>query len=385
MLALTVPTFSGLPTSLVKKIDVYKEVPTELANKLVSKISAFDTDLNDIISSSTKMIKGIGTALKDRGIDLLEAKNRIQAALGGSRSAIMDIATSLERSITSELTGFDEATGFVRGATTFIDSCKVTYDGLERTFKSGDFKSVTGVMGFISDLTGNSLIETFDLGAQAALVKGILMEVSDWGVPELIDEAFGAKWNDDTKSYKYEYSDEFRFSVTKRASDSLSSSTNLDVLDRLMLHGGMTALIADNPAFPDQLLAGYIIPEGCIAGGPYPVMIPDPDNPTGPSIPDPSGAQTKSNYHEQGQRLITILNKLKPEWFYVKRNVFTGTDWRVDTVWNLQYLSTTSDDARTVLMTNTDLRTALVTAPFYRVESGIALLKNMYPYFVTGQ
>lgn len=378
------PTFSGLPDSVVKTVDVYSNVSTDLANKLVSKVSAFDTDLDSIIAGATKMVKGVGTALQDRGIDLNTAKNRIQDALKGSRSAITDISEMLERSIMSEITGTDEATGYVRGASTMIDSVKLIYDGVQRTFINGDYKNVSGVMGFLSDLTGNSLVKTFDLGAQAALVKGILSEVSDWGIPELIDDTLGATWNKNSNRYDYSYNDEFRFSVTKRASDSLSPTTSLEVIERLMLHGGTKALIADNPAFPDQLLAGYQLPEGCIPGGPYPVMIPDPLDPEGPLVPDPTGAQLKSNYFDQGKRLIKILNELKPSWFYVNREVFSGTEWRTDTAWNLVYLATTSDDAKSVLSTDPDLFTALLTAPHYRVESGVSMLKVMYPYFIQG-
>lgn len=374
MLPFSAPTFSGLPDSPVKEVDVYKDVDTGLANKLTSKISAFDVDLNSIIGGATKMVKGIGTAMQDRGMDLNTAKNRIRDALGGSRSAITDISETLERSITGDLTGADEGTGYVRGANSMIDSVKLVMDGAARTFLSGDYKSVSGVMGFISDLSGNQLINVFDLGAQAALVKGILTEVSAWGIPDLVDETFGAKWNEESKSYNYNYDDQFRFSVTKRASDSLSPSTSLEVIERLMLHGGSKALVAENPAYPDQLLAGYVIPEGCIAGGPYPVV------PT-----EPNGAQTQPNYYDEGRRLIAILNELKPAWFYVNRQVFTGTAWRTDVAWNLQYLTSASEGARTVMSTDADLRIALLASPFYRVEPGLQMLKNMYPYFVPGQ
>lgn len=385
MLTLTEPTFSGLPTSIVKSIDVYTKVTPDLENRLASKVSAFDTDLDSIIAGATKMVKGIGTALSDRGMDLNTAKSRIQDALKGSRSAITDISEMLERSIMSELTGTDEATGYVRGASAMVDSVKLVYDGVVRTFINGDYKNVSGVVGFLSDLTGNSLVKTFDLGAQAALVKGIIGEISDWGIPQLVDDALGATWNQRENRYDYEYDDQFRFSVTKRASDSLSPTTSLEVIERLMLHGGTKALIAENPSFPDQLLNGYVLPEGCVAGGPYPVMIPDPNNVEGPPIPDPSGVQIKSNYYDQGHRLIKILNELKPEWFYVNQNVFNGTEWKTDTVWNLQYLAGASEPAKQVLVTDPDLFTAIVVAPFYRVESGLMLLKQMYPYFVPGQ
>lgn len=385
MLPLAAPTFSGLPDAVVEKVDVYSDVDPNLKNKLASKISAFDTDIDSVISGATKMVKGIGSSLKNNGIDLVTAKQRIQEALGGSRGSISDISEVLEREITGDLTGVDEGTGYVRRANTMIDSVKLAMGGFDRTFKSSDYKNVSGVLGFIRDLSSNQLINVFDLGAEAALIKGVLTEVSSWGIAELVDETFGAKWNSEKNSYDYSYDDEFRFSVTKRASENLSPSTNLSVIESLITHGGNTALIAENPNFPDQLLAGYVLPEGCVPGGPFPVMIPDPNNANGPAIPDPSGAQKVPNYYDQGRRLKRILNILKPSWFYVNRNVFTGNagnPWRTDVVWNLQYLATASEPARLVLMEDTDLRVAMMTAPFYRMESGIAMLKNMYPYFV---
>lgn len=386
MLPLTTPTFIGQPNQPVKTVDVYTDISPEIQNSLTSKISAFDTDLGGVISGATKMVSGIGKALKNNGLDLNTAKDRIQQALGGSRSAMSDIAEMFEREITGDLTGVDQGTGYVRGANTMIDSVKLVIDGAIRTFKDGNYKNVSGVVDFIGDLAGNKLINVFDLGAEAALVKGILSEISGWGIPELVDEAFGAKWNADKNRYDYAYDDYFRFSVTSRASDALSPSTSLDVIERMMLHGGDKALIADNPNFPQQLLAGYVLPEGCIAGGPYPVMIPS-DPPTDPptTVPDPSGAQAVSNYADQAKRLVRILDTLMPEWFYVPRTVYTGVEddpFRIDTVWTLQYINTASEAAKLVLMTSDDHRDALLAAPFYKIESGIAMLKNMYPYFV---
>lgn len=379
------PTFVGLPTSDVKKVDVYGDLNPELQNSLSSKISAFDTNLGGVIASATKMVKGIGKAFVESGMDLPTAQNRIRDALGGSRGAINDISEMFERGITEDLTGVDQGTGYVRRANTLIDSVKMVIDGVDRTFIDGDFRNVSSVVDFIGDLAGNELINVFDLGAEAALIKGVLTEVTRWGVPELIDETFGAKWNDTEKRYNYAYDDTFRFSVTKRASDSISPTTDLAVLERLMLHGGVSALIADNPNFPEQLIGGYQIPEGCHAGGPYPVMIQDPAHPDDPNakIPDPSGAQTVPNYFDQGRRLVKILNQLKPEWFYVTRTVNTGvpsSPFRKDIVWNLQYLSSASEGFKDVTATQPDIRDATLSAQFYRIESGAMLLKNMYPY-----
>lgn len=374
MLPLAIPTFTGLPQNAVKQIDVYKDVSPTLQNSLTSKISAFDTDLGGIISKSLKALSGIGDKLMSQGLNLETAKSRIQDALGGSRAAISDLSEVLERSITGDMTGVDQGTGYVRGANTLIDSVKLVADGYTRTFSQSGYSNVSGVMGFIRDLSGNQLINTFDLGAQAALIKGVISEVSKWGVPELVDETFGAKWNADKKSYDYSYDDTFRFSVVKRASDDISPSTSLDVIQTLITHGGDTALVADNPSFPLQLLGGYVLPTGCVQGGPFPV-----------DATDPQGTQTTPNYANEGFKLVKILNTLKPNWFYTTRTYKSGVAnpaFRTDTVWSLEYLTDASDAAKAVLSTNPDLRDAMLAAPFYKVESGVAMMKAMYPYFV---
>lgn len=373
-LPLATPSFAGIPDDAVKKIDVYSNLDDGVKNALASKISAFDTDLSGIISKSLKAVKGIGDELHKSGITLTEAKARIQQALGGSRSAISDISERVERGIMGALTGKDVGTGYVRGVSSMYDSVKVVVDSAVRTFSNSDYKSASGIVGFIRDLSGNQLIQTFDLGAQAALVKGVVSEISGWGIPELLDETYGATWNKTTNVWDYKYDDEFRFSVTKSASDSISPSTSLEVIDRLMTHGGEKALIAENPSFPSQLLSGYVIPDGCVQGGPFP-LVPN----------EPYGQQTKSNYAYEGYTLLKILNTLKPNWFYIQRTYATGKSanpFATETVWNLEYLSTASEGAQTVLRTNNDLRDAMLAAPFYRVESGLAMLKNMYPYIV---
>lgn len=366
MLSLATPTFSGLPNSATKIVDAYDKVDTKLQNELASKISAFDSDIGNVISGATKMVKDIGEALKKSGMDLYTATQRVREALGGSKSAIMDIGEGLERQIFGDLTGVDEGTGFVRRANNMVDSVLYVKDGVQRIIQSGNFKNVSAVMSFVSDLTGTPLTKVFDLGAEAALIKGVITEVSNWGVPELVDEVFGAKWNEDKKSYDYEYDDMFRFSVTKRASESLSPTTSLAVIDQLMIHAGDAALVADNPAFPDQLLSGYRFPEGIKAGGPYPEE------------------QTYTNYYDENIKLVSILDRLKPDWFYKTRQVYVGgkVPYRTDKVWNLEYISNLSEDAKTLLMTTDEHRAAALTAPFYRVESGITMIKNMYPYFV---
>ena len=368
MVQLATPSFSGVPNALVKEVDAYTEQSAEVKNQLASKITAFGVNADDLIKNTLSIFKGIGSKILGSSIDLNIARSRITNALNGSRSAIASLATSVEQSIMGELTGQDAGTGYVRKATDMLDSVKMIINQKEYYFQNGNIDNVNSIIGFMGDLTNNSLVDVFDLGAEAALMKSIIEEVTAWGIPDLIDDSFGAKWVDD--HYEYDYNDEFRFSVVKRASAGLSPNTDLATIERLMLHGGAAALIAENPNFPVQLLQNYTFPDECVPGGPFPVMIDDPANP-GTDIPDPSGAQTQPNYANQLNILVRILNQLKPDWFTTRRNGLP--------VWNLYFISQASEDATTLLLSNVDYRNAMLTAPFYKMENPRELIKSFYP------
>ncbi|QBX32361.1 hypothetical protein [Pseudomonas phage PA1C] len=369
MVQLAIPSFTGLPDAAVKEVDAYTEQSAELKNQLASKVTAFGVGADELIQKSLGVVKGIGNKILNNGIDLNMARTRIADALKGSRSSIVSLATDVERSIMEELTGEDTGTGYVRKATDMIDGVKMVLNQKDYYFKDGNFSGVNSIIGFMGDLTNNSLLRVFDLGAEAALMKGIIEEVTAWGIPDLVDETFGAKWTDN--KYEYDYDDDFRFSVVKRASASISPSTDLATIERLMLHGGVSALIAENPNFPAQLLQNYVFPEECVPGGPFPKMIPDPNNPTGPEIPDPTGAQERPNYADQMATLVRILNQLKPDWFTTRR--------QGQPVWNLYFLSHASEDATTLILSSETHREAMLTAPFYKMENPIELIKSFYP------
>lgn len=369
MVQYALPSFTGLPQDISKKVDAYTETASDLKNSLTSKITAFGVSSDSLIEKSLKAVKGIGSKLMNNGMDLNQARLRIQDALKGSRSAITGLATDLERSIMGEITGTDEGTGYVRKTTDMINSVKMLINSKEYYFGDGSISSVNNIIGFMGDLSNNSIFKVFDLGAEAALIKGIIEEVTAWGIPDLIDETLGAKWNGN--SYDYDYNDDFRFSVVKRASASISPSTDLATIERLMLHGGASALIADNPDFPNQLLRNYVFPEGTIPGGPYPTTIPDPNFPDGPAIPNPDVNAGKESYADQLGRLVYILNTLKPDWFETRRNGIP--------TWNLYFISGASEDAITLLQSNSRYLDAMLTAPFYRIEQPLELIRRYYP------
>lgn len=367
MLDFAIPSFTGLPNAIVKKIDPYKEMAIEVQNEIVSKKTAFELKFNDVIENSMSMVKGIKAKLEAGHITLLEAKDRIKDALSGSRQGITNLAQGLEDFILADMTGLDPGTGYVRRANEMIDSVQMVINGKKALFDQGNFPNIRAITDFIGDLSNNSLIKVFDLGAEAALVKGILTQVTGWGIPALIDETFGAKWNNEKNRYDYDYDDVFRFSVTKRASEELAPTTDLKVIQQLMIHGGDKALVANNPEFPSQLLERYNFPLGIVPGN---------------IQPDKPDVWT---YEAELELLEKILNALKPDWFEVQRNVVNpgkNPAYKTEKVWNLLFLSKASEDAKKLLSSNPKYAPVMMTAPFYEVASGKQMLKNMYPYIV---
>lgn len=367
MLNLANPSFVGLPTDIVKKVDPYGIVNADLQTSLASKLTAFDLDFGSVVSKSVDMVKKIGSKLSDASISLPEARDRIKDALGGSRAGISSLAEGLEDMMLGDMTGRDPGTGYVRTANDMIDGVKMVINGKDAVFSQSGFANIRSITDFIGDLTNNTLINVFDLGAEAALIKGVLNQVTGWGVPQIIDETFGAKWNESKQNYDYKYDDTFRFSVVKRASVDLAPTTDLATINQLMIHGGPTALVAANPNYPEQVLEQYSFPLG---------IRPGPINPLSPD---------DKRYETELALLVSILDTLKPDWFQISRKVFNPLPtpaWTIEMDWNLRFISRASEDAKKLLMSDPKYVKAMLTAPFYSIGSGQQMLKNMYPYIV---
>lgn len=367
MLDLAVPSFIGLPDAPVKKVDPYGEINPEVQNDIASKKTAFELNFNTVIAKATDMVKKVGNKFATGEVSLPEARDRIKEALSGSRQGITYLAEGLEEIMTSDMTGSDPGTGYVRKANDMIDGVQIAMRQGNSTFNQGDFPNVQAITDFIGDLTGNTLINVFDLGAEAAIVKGILTQVTAWGIPEIIDDTFGAKWDEDSKSYSYEYDDAFRFSVTKRASSEISPNADLKVIRQLMTHAGPTALVADNPDFPTQLLERYNFPLGIVPG------MKQVDKPE------------VWTYQAELELLVEILDLLKPDWYQVQRMVEDPGKtpaYKAEKNFNLQFMGKASEDAKKLLCFDPKYVPPILTAPFYEVTSGKQMLKQMYPYIV---
>lgn len=367
MAALALPSFLGTAEDKAKVVDAYGTTSSEQRNELSSKISNFTSGLGDVFDKTMDIAAGIGEKLRTNVVDLPSAMKRIDRALKGSRSDIVSLARSTEKLIMAELTGTDQNTNYVRTATDVARGIELmTSDGKQiiDSFKNGGYDQVGAMVGFISDLTGNPALKMFDLGAEAAILRGVLDEVSGWGIPQLVDDVLKDQ-NDRTK-----------YAVIKRSAETISASASIDVLlayartrnsnkigcepgtqpgnqggpggedlPCIPIYGnlGAAALQAAKPDFAQKVLAQFAFVDGI----------------------------TVADYPSQLAKLEELMGLLKPDWFWTTRGN--------KPVWNLGTIYQASENAVELFLSSDKYRDAILTAPFYSPKRVEELVDAMYP------
>jgi hypothetical protein len=342
MVALTKSVFDAGPSDLIKEVDVYNVVDSATRNAITSKLTAFGDGLSTVYSKSTEYIGDIAKKFKQGQVDLAEAQRRIQGALKGSRADITSLATSIQNTIFSDLTGLDSGTDYVRQASSLYNAVQVVTSkgtALIKDFKQGE---ISAAMRMMSDITGNSVFKALDIGAEAALVKGLLTEVSKWGVPTLVDE-FLDKVDPDV-----------RYSAVARSAASMASSSDIDTVEVMIKKVGANALTSQTPNFAVTLLSRYKFKEGTTAAD-YPVRL---------------------------AQLVQVMNQLQANWFTTHRTYISDTTHQPvqEDLANLAVLAYASDDAVTLLSSDEQYLPYVITASLYPIKASKALLKSMYPY-----
>lgn len=332
MTRLATPVFNGGPTDNPKIVDVYNTVTPEVRNSLTSKLSAFGAGLDDMLGTGADIIAGIGSRLTNGTMNLAQAKDRIMGALAGSRGDIQKLAQSIQDSLFAELTGLDPSTNYVKTVSNLLNQIKILTSQGERLISGKDFDEVSSVLGFLSDITGNRVWKSFDLGSEAALMTTAVRQISQWGIPELMNEVLDSA---DPPT---------RFSIIKRSASTIASSSDAATVAAIIRKGGAAALVSETPNFPETFVTRYQLKKGATPAD-YPALVTE---------------------------LFEIMDALDPEWFWTWRN---GVK-----VWNLRAISKASKDMLTLLTSNADTMPAALVAPSYKVnKSALSLMKTMYP------
>ena len=188
----------------------------------------------------------------------------------------------------------------------------------------------------------------FDLGAEAAILRGVLEEVVTWGIPDLLDTVFEGQ------------PDSVKQTVIQRSAAKVSYTSDVEMIIKLMELAGTLVpatpevpahyilnpkpLLADTPNFATLMLQAYTFIDGTTPG----------------------------DYATRRTRLVLALDTLKPDWFMINR---TPTE----KVYNLSVLSNASEHALLALQTDTQYVIPLLTAPFYDIRSPQEIAREMYP------
>jgi hypothetical protein len=344
MVSIARPVFETGPKDKVAMVDAYNAVTPEVRNDLTSKLTSFGSTLSATFGAAGRTFSNIGNRITKGELNVDDAAKRIKSALGGSRSDIAGLASGVQNSIYSELTGTVPGTDYVKGATDLYDNVQVVTG--QATYQiNSDRQSVQSILGFVADLTGNSVFKTLDMGAEAALIGGLMGTVSSWGVPALMDSLMEGK------------DENFRYSVYSRNSDQLIATSNIGMMEYYVDNGMASALTNRTPDYGPSYLAQYAFPVGT----------------------------TPDQYPTLHAQLVKVMNALDPTWLVTYRGsveTVSGDDVTIKTplpVTNLAVVAKASQDAIKLLVSDASTRTAVLAAQNFPSKDLIQIAKEMYP------
>lgn len=317
--------FGGAPTDVLAKLDLYEKVPTELRTKFKSGFSAFSQELNNILTNNKISVSDI---LKDVGIPMTteDAARRIGQVISGGSAFIESLSRDLKTNVLRDLTGPNSSIGNVLG------NYGIRVNGETVTVKGVDISDMREVGKALAAYGGEELFELVDIESQSSYIRAMLEVVSLYGVGDLITDIID---NIDD--------DQVRWRTVSAASTTLSSFADLNTITSLLNSIGQEAMLASNPGFINQMLSGYTFRNGI----------------------------TPDLYETELAKMVNILDRVKPDWFYVE----FGGEVRT----NLATLSWCSDDAKTLFISDPEYRSEAMVATEYPTINKLTELKDMYP------
>lgn len=336
MVKIASPAFNGGAKDELLAVDVYAPIDGATKNALTSQLSSFGSSMSESLGGVLATVKNVGSKILGKNVNLDQAKDRIMRAMGGSRNDILNLATGIQNGVFSELTGADPATNYVRKASEMANSIMLIGTQGKQMMDRGGFNQISALMGFASQLTGNPIFKALDLGAETAMLKGVLGEVSKWGIPSLVDDIIKS-------SVEKTGSNRSAYHAVSRTSGQIAMTANIGTIQQLITSVGVSSLTQGTPNFAQLFLGRYDFAVGT----------------------------TEADYPARLAELVTVMNQLKPDWFYVMRGG--------EQVINYAIITSASADAKTLFRSDPLYLQAILTAPFYRSTGSTALMKRMYP------
>lgn len=320
------PVFDGGPNDDLVVADAYTSISNDVKNNFTSTYSAFSQSLSDTISSQRSGLSSLYADVRSGSMGLKTGLERVRDTLRGARGAINDLSADFHARMETIMQGDPMAT---------YRMVKANIDGVYQTIRTADLKSVSGITALVNDLAGENLLSHLDLGAEVALLTGILEEIDRWEIPEFVDEVMTVFGKDKDSSVV--------FLATANSANQLSLTGDIDNIEMLLKHTDAAALTRDVPDFAQRLLMRYVFKPG-----------------EGPE-----------DYPHRLEQLVRVMEQLQPNWLYLPRGDHQE--------YNLAILQRASPDAVTLFCTSDTYRLPALTAPQYPTATSNALLRGMYP------
>lgn len=319
------PAFDGSPLDDMAVVDVYKETVADVRNDFTSQYTAFASDLSSALSKQQEGLGSFFSDVRSGEMGLKTGLERVTGILKGARGEINKLTSDFRGRVDAIMNSVPPE---------IYKRVKANIDEVYTTIRSADLDSIDGITSMLTDLTGSNIFQRFDIGAEVALISAALQEIDKWEVPEFIDEVMKFLGKDEQAA----------FEAVRQSSQSLASSADIDIIERILNHTEPAALTRDVPDFPERLLNRYRLKQ----------------------------EDTPDRYEFRRQQLIAVLDKLRPGWLYTLRG---GQE-----VYNLRIFQRASDDAKLILSLSDIHRIPVLIASDYGTNSVRAIMTSMYPY-----
>lgn len=172
-----VSSFIGTGSDKPAMVDVYTDLDPSIRTSFVSGAKDWSAGLGGIFDKAVGGVTSIGKILLDKGMDLNTAKSRISGALKGSKSDLLQLGGVFEDYIAGDLMGRELPSNMLQKANSVYNSIRLVMGTGEETFRGDNTSKISGIVNFLSDLSGNPALKMFDLGAEAAILRLSLIHI----------------------------------------------------------------------------------------------------------------------------------------------------------------------------------------------------------------